>query len=291
MMKSMTGFSKAEANDQGINAVVEIKSLNGKNLEINCRMPRSLSHKELEIREILRQNLTRGSITVNVNIEFDSVAKPFVINEDAAVQCYETLNNLKKKMKLKDAVKLEHVLTFRDSFGSYEKPEDEETQMKLVFKALKTAIKNLDTMRLNEGRQITKDIVARMKNIQDRIKKVEAMSAERIPSERERLRQRVAQLFDSDEIDERRLQMEIAILADKLDVSEECVRLDSHFIFFNEAVKSKEPAGRKINFLLQEINREINTIGSKGNDASISQLVVESKEELERIREQVQNIE
>ncbi len=290
-MKSMTGFSKAEASEAGVNVVVELKSLNGKNLEINCRMPRTISHKELDVREIIRAALTRGTISCNIQIELDETVKQFTLNEEIASQCYDNLNSLRKKLKIKDAVKFEHLLIFKDTFFQQEKSDDEALQMSLVIKALKSALKNLDAMRHREGQQITKDIMNRIKKIQDNVKKIDKMSMERIPMERDRLRQRIAQLFESDEIDEHRLQMEMVLIADKLDVSEECVRLESHFKFFNEIAKSKEPAGRKINFLIQEMNREINTIGSKANDATISQMVVELKEELERIREQVQKIE
>lgn len=146
-------------------------------------------------------------------------------------------------------------------------------------------------MRKNEGKELAKDIRTRIKTIEERLDRIEERSMQRVPEERERLRARIAQLFESDEIDEQRLQLEILLLADKLDCSEEIVRLRSHIKFFLEALKSTEPVGRQLNFLLQEMHREINTIGSKANDAEISQLVVSVKEELERIREQVQNIE
>ena len=123
------------------------------------------------------------------------------------------------------------------------------------------------------------------------IERIESLSMKKIPEMRDKLRQRVAQLFESDEIDERRIQMEIVLIADKLDVSEECVRMRSHIKFFNETLKAKEPTGQKLNFLMQEMNREINTIGSKASDTEISQIVVSLKDEIERIREQVQNVE
>lgn len=291
MMKSMTGFSKTEAAENGVHVTVELKSLNGKNLEINCRLPRNLLQKELEVRDLIRQSVIRGSIFVSVNIELDPSAKSFAFNEDAALACYEALTNIKKKLKLKEAVKLDNVLLFKDSFYQQEAEDDDSTQTKLLIKALKQGLKNLDMMKFREGQQITKDLTARMKKIQDNVKKIEQISLEKIPAERERLRQRVAQLFESDEIDEHRLQLEIVLLADKLDISEECTRLNSHFLFFFDTLKSKDSEGRKINFLLQEMHREINTIGSKSNDTGISHLVVAVKEELERIREQVQNIE
>jgi uncharacterized protein (TIGR00255 family) len=291
MLKSMTGFSKSEINEQGIYVNLELKTLNGKSLEINCRLPKSLSHREFEIREVLRNNISRGTVYLNISAETDSSVKALNLNLDVAKTCYEALNNIRKELKLKDTIKLENILVFRDMLYKQEDVIDEELYMKLIMKALRQALKNLDAMRLREGQQISKDIVARMKKIQENIQKIEQISVNKIPTERERLRNRVAQLFESDEIDEHRLQLEIILLADKLDISEECTRLYSHFKFFFDATKSKVSEGRKINFLLQEIHREINTIGSKANDTEISHLVVHSKEELEKIREQVQNIE
>jgi uncharacterized protein (TIGR00255 family) len=287
----MTGFSKTEAAEEGIKITVEIKSLNGKGLELSFRMPKQILHKEMEMREFFRKNISRGTVSVNIFIETDENSKKFVINQDIAAQCLNELTTMKKNLKLKDAINLSHILTFSSEICQRETNFDEETVMKLLDKLLKTGLKNLNNMKLREGENIAKDIIKRMKTIQEFVAKIEGITQNRIPQERERIRNRIAQLFESDEIDEHRLQMEIVILSDKLDVSEECVRLDSHFKFFYEAVKIAEPTGRKINFLLQEINREINTIGSKANDALISQYVVNAKEELERIREQIQNAE
>jgi uncharacterized protein (TIGR00255 family) len=146
-------------------------------------------------------------------------------------------------------------------------------------------------MRFDEGKNIEKDILNRIKKIHAITDKIRALGLEKIPTEREKFRQKVAQLFEGDEIDEQRIYMEMILLADKLDISEECVRLESHFKLFYNSLKEKDSAGRKINFLMQEMNREINTIGSKANDSEISQLVISVKEELERVREQIQNIE
>ncbi|MCE7933810.1 MAG: DUF1732 domain-containing protein [Chlorobi bacterium CHB2] len=146
-------------------------------------------------------------------------------------------------------------------------------------------------MRRNEGSELSRDITDRVASISKMVDSVEKISREKIPQERQRLRERIAQLFENDEIDEQRLEFEIVILAEKLDVTEECVRFRSHAKFFMEAVNGPEPAGRKLGFLLQEMNREVTTIGSKSNDSEIAHLVVRAKEELEKIREQVQNIE
>ncbi len=287
----MTGFSKTEMIAEGLKITLEIKSLNGKGLEISFRMPKQIWHKEMEMRDFFRNHISRGTVSVNINIESENNENKFSINEDMAMQCFEALNSMRKQMKFKEVVNMNHVLAFKDSISQHELVYDESQVMKLLRKALQSGLKNLENMKLREGQNIAKDIINRMKKIQEIIGKIEEITHNRIPLERERLRNRIAQIFENDEIDEHRLQMEIVILADKLDVSEECVRLHSHFKFFFDAVKSPETAGRKVNFLLQEINREINTIGSKSNDAMISQYVVSAKEELERVREQVQNVE
>jgi uncharacterized protein (TIGR00255 family) len=291
MIRSMTGFSKSEVKENGISAVVEIKSLNGRYLEISCRTPRNLTHKEFEIRDLLKKNLSRGTIHFNVTVDKDSEETTLHINNDLAKEVYDELQGMKKTLKIKDAVKLEHVLHFSGSY--YQKSDDDtaEAEWRVVKKAAINAIRALNRMRGNEGNQISKDMTTRMKRLETTTDKVEQMGLDKIPAERERLRQRVAKLFESDEIDEHRLQTELVLLADKLDISEECVRLRSHIKFYHETFKSDEPIGKKINFLLQEMNREVNTIGSKCNDADISQNVVFMKEELERVREQIQNIE
>ena len=291
MIKSMTGFSKTELSAEGMKINVEMKSLNGKGLDITFRMPRQILHKEIELRDFFRTRVSRGTLTININIERDDTEQKFAINEDIAEQCYNSLSNLRKKFKFKEVINMNHLLTFSGFLTQNEVEFDEEKTIQLVKKAFQMGFKSLEAMKLKEGQNIAKDILQRMKKVQDIVSKISEITNNRIPQERERLRNRIAQIFESDEIDEHRLQMEIVMLADKLDVSEECVRLNSHFKFFFEAVKAPEPTGRKINFLLQELNREINTIGSKSNDAIIAQHVVVAKEELERIREQVQNIE
>lgn len=291
MIRSMTGFSKAEVSENGIAVTIELKSLNGRNLDISVRLPRNLNHKEIELRDILKKNISRGTLSININVQRTEVAQGFSFNNEAAKACYEALNNFRADLKLKETIKLEHVLHFANTFPQPEQSDDSENEWKVVMKALKNAVIQINKMKMNEGQQISKDMLARMKKIAGIIDKVESISTNKIPEEREKLRQRVAQLFDSDEIDEHRIQMELVLIADKLDISEECVRMRSHIKFFFETFKEQEPIGRKINFLMQEMNREVNTIGSKSNDTEIAHLVVAVKEDLERIREQVQNLE
>ena len=215
----------------------------------------------------------------------------FSIDEQTASAVFESLKSLNRKLKIKEQVKLEHLLTFSQFFNNQENNSDSELQWKIVKRTLITALKKIDQMRAKEGQQIIRDFQYRIKKVASAVEKIESLSVKRVMDEREKIRLRIAQLFESDEIDENRIQMEIVLVANRLDVSEECVRLRSHVKFFNETTKLNEPVGQKLNFLLQEMNREINTIGSKSDSAEISQIVIGVKEELERIREQVQNIE
>lgn len=288
----MTGFSKAQLTEHGISANVEIRSVNGRYLELSCKMPRNLTHKELDVREMVKQVLERGS--VNVSIKVDATGKSeSLINTERASSYYQSLEALRKKLKIAEPVTLTDLLSIPDVIAQGEEDDKAvEAQWKVVAKAVKSALTALENARKNEGKEISKDLRARMKTIETTLDQVEEIGMKRIPEERERLRARIAQLFDADEIDEQRLQMEIVLLADKLDISEECVRLRSHIKFMNDALKSTVDAnGRQMNFMLQEMNREVNTIGSKANDANIARMVVGLKDELERIREQVQNIE
>jgi uncharacterized protein (TIGR00255 family) len=287
----MTGYSKSKAHENGITSIVEIKTLNGRYLEINCKLPSILSQKEMDIRTGIKTVLSRGSVVVSIKLEYDNIKSKFSFNEAKAAELSESLISLRKALKIKELPKFEHILMFSDKFIETEEPADCEKEWKVTVRALKEALKQMDTSRLREGQAINKDFLDRIKKISKSLEQIEELAENRVPAERERLRQRVAMLFDSDEIDEQRLQMELVLMANKLDVSEECVRLRSHIKYFQETMKSKDSVGQKLNFILQEMNREVNTIGSKADDADISRLVVELKEELERIREQAQNIE
>ncbi|MFN5006683.1 MAG: YicC/YloC family endoribonuclease [Ignavibacteria bacterium] len=291
-MKSMTGFAKSENNDHGINAIVEIKSVNGRYLEPSIKLPRTLSSKEIEVRDMLRKALNRGSVFVNVQVEYaEGEAKIPSINIDKAKAIHGMLLNLQKELQSDDSVNLNQVLTFSQHFIESDKDDIAELQWTVVREALKQALKSLDAVKTQEGNELSADMLMRINTIEQSLVYVEERSKTRIPEERERLRQKLALLLDNDEIEEHRMNQEIIILADKLDVSEESVRLRSHIKYFRELLNDSEPIGRKLNFLTQELNREINTIGSKANDADIARIVVGMKEELERIREQAQNIE
>jgi uncharacterized protein (TIGR00255 family) len=293
MIQSMTGYGRGEASVDSVNATVELRSVNSRFLEVTARLPRSLSLRENEIRELVRSKILRGKIALSVNVQGDASAKPpLAINKDAARAYYKLLRELRSVVKSRETVKLEHLLNFSEIFENRDSGENDAAEWNAFTKALALAIDNLRTMREKEGRELANDLTARVNGIQEKIDVIEKLSKERIPEERTRLQERITSLLgDNAAINADRLELEIALLADKLDVTEECVRFRSHNKFFLEALEKEDGAGRKLNFLIQEMNREVNTIGSKSNDTTIAHSVVAIKEELEKIREQIQNIE
>jgi uncharacterized protein (TIGR00255 family) len=292
MVTSMTGFGRGEAAEGGLTAVVEIRSVNSRFLEVSSRLPRSLSLRESEIKEILRQQVVRGKISVVVSVERNNgEVVPLRINASTARAYYRLLSDLKKALRLRETIKLEHLLQFSDILEQEEGDSADEAEWEVVRRALESALVGFQEMRSQEGKELQADFTARIALLTQRLDEVEVLSRSQVPRERERLRERIRQLIENEKLDENRLELEIALLADRLDVTEECVRFRSHNKFFLEALKGKDAAGRRLNFLVQEMNREINTIGSKSSAQEIAHLVVGMKEELERIREQLQNIE
>ena len=292
MIESMTGFGKGEASSKGVTFIVELRSVNNRFLEISTRAPRTISQRENEIKELIKSKVARGKISLSVIKEDESDGElPIAVDKKRAKEIYTVLEQLRKTAKIKAPVSLEHLLHFSEIFETKEVQEDE-TEWKVFQQALSKAVDSLKKMREKEGAELSRDSKERIQKINKNIDTVEQLSKKRIPEERKRLNDRVLQLVeDKSIINNQRLELEIALLSEKLDVTEECVRFRSHNKFFLEALQSKESEGRKLNFLIQEMNREANTIGSKCNDVEIAHIVVSIKEELEKIREQLQNIE
>ncbi len=292
MIASMTGYGRGEAEGTGLKAAVELRSVNGRFLEVSARLPRTLSLRENDIKEAVRQKISRGKINVVVVLERgNGGAIPLRINKTAAQSYYKLLNELRKTLRLKETVRIQHLLQFSEVFEQEELADNDEHEWAVVKTALARALDALETMRRNEGKELEKDFRARIGVLEGGIDQIVELSKGQVPAERERLRERIRQLIGQETVDQGRLEMELAILADRLDVTEECVRFRSHTKFFLEALRDGEPSGRKLNFLVQEMNREINTIGSKSSAPEIAHSVVRQKEELEKIREQLQNIE
>jgi len=292
MIASMTGYGRGEAARKGITVAIELRSVNSRFLEVTTRLPRSLSLRENEVKEIVRKKISRGKVNLLATVEREKNGQlPLAINATAAREYYKLLNKLRKTVKLKETVKLEHLLRFSEVLEQPVLDGADEDEWEVMQQALNAALDDLATMRRNEGEELTKDFRARIAAIEKTLSSIEALSKEQVPAERTRLRERIQRILENETIDEGRLEMELAMLADRLDVTEECVRFSSHNKFFIQALADKEPSGRKLNFLIQEMNREANTIGSKSNSSEIAHMVVSVKEELEKIREQLQNIE
>jgi uncharacterized protein (TIGR00255 family) len=291
MIRSMTGFGKSDGIVGGLSCTIEVRCVNGRYLEQSCKLPKDWSDKEGAIRELVREHVSRGSISMFIRTDDKAADTTVRVDVDLARRTVDALRALQVELGLSGTVDIAHLMgfpaIFQGSADATEKPDVWPELSAIIGRTLDA----LNAMRLREGAELEKDFLARLHAIETALVDVERRSAERIPAERERLRERVRSLIVEDAIDEQRLQLEIVLLSEKLDVSEECVRLRSHISYFREMLESKEAVGRKLNFLMQEMNREVNTIGSKTNDADIGRIVVGMKEELERMREQVQNIE
>ncbi len=293
MISSMTGFGRGEVSKKGMTAVAEVRSVNNRFLEITSRLPRTVSLHENDVKELVRAKLNRGKVNIAVTIEYENTNEiPVKINPAAAKAYYKLLESLKNAVKIKEKVTLDHLLKFSEVLQADELDEGDEEQWELVKKAIIKALDQTVVMRKKEGSELLKDLVKRVKGFEASLDTIAKISKKRIPEEREQMRERINKLVeDQSIIDEKRLEFELTLLADKLDITEECVRFRSHNKFFLAALANEEAAGRKLNFLIQEMNREANTIGSKSNSTEIAHMVVEMKEELEKIREQLQNIE
>ncbi len=292
MVTSMTGFGRGEAVSADMTISVELRSVNNRFLDVTARLPRTLSMRENDLKEIIRKKISRGKISVTVTLDRTVNGNfPLRVNLPAARAYHRLLNQLRKAVRVKEPVKLEHLLQFSEVIEPLDATGGDEQEWEVLQQALSQGIEGLQEMRRNEGKELEADFRGRIAELGRTIDIIEGLSREQVPQERLRLRERIGRLLEGEPVDEGRLEMELALLADKLDVTEECVRFRSHNKFFLEAMGGSEPAGRKLNFLLQEMNREANTIGSKSSATEIAHLVVSVKEELEKVREQLQNIE
>lgn len=293
MIISMTGFGRGEASTEGIAVTVELKSVNSRYLDIHLRIPQAIQEKELELKELIQDQISRGKVNANVRIDEAKTGEPEITISRPLVKGYmKLLEELREAAGIKSPVTLRNLMQFNDIFVTRERDESTlEAIWQLTRKATVDALKQINEMRRQEGQQLEQDLIRRVDHIEKMLDQIEQQTKGRAEKEREKLNERIRDLMQDEKLDPERLEQEIAILVDKLDITEEIVRLRSHLKFFREAVRQEESVGRRLNFLAQEINREINTIGSKSNSSEISQYVVRAKESLEQIREQVQNIE
>ena len=293
MIVSMTGFGKAEGTFKKKKFSIEIRSVNNRFCEISMRYPKYLSSKDFELKEIVRKKISRGKITININSEEGNPdASEFNVDEIQIRDNYKLLTSIKKIIGSKEEINLGHILSFENILGSEQSAEVDKDEFKFICSLLNEAVDDLGKMKVKEGNSLNKDILERIKFIEKESERISKLSAGRAALERKRILTKVESLLkDKKIIDEKRLELEVILLSEKIDITEEIIRLKSHTKYFIEYAKSDELAGRRLNFLIQEINREINTIASKSLDADVSQKASVLKEELEKIREQLQNVE
>ncbi len=286
----MTGFGRGTATVGAALANAEVRTVNGRFLEVKTRLPRALSAHEADAEKLVRSRLDRGNVTVNLTLDRDADTG-LSVDPDAARRYADLLRSLVQHAGLDEPVRLDHLLRFSDVFTTEAAPTDHPDAWAAAAAALAAALDDLATMRTQEGAALEADLRARLAALTRMTAEAETRAPQRVDEARARLRARLDDLLGDARISPERVEQEITLLADKLDVTEECVRLRAHLTFFGEAMDGGEAPGRRLGFLVQEMGREVNTLGSKANDPPLQHLAVAMKEELEKIREQVQNVE
>ena len=284
MIKSMTGYGKSVIQLPTKKITVELKSLNSKNLDLNTRVPSSYREKELEIRKLISKSLVRGKVDFNLYIEVTGEKTTAKVNEGVVKQY---MNQLKNISSVAEVELLKMAVKMPDSMKT-EREEIDTGEFKNILEAVNEALKAINQYRSDEGMVLEHDFKIRIKNISELLIKVVVVDSERMDIVKDRLRKAVEDLKEA--VDENRFEQELIYYLEKYDITEEKVRLKNHLNYFNEALASSDSNGKKIGFICQEIGREINTIGSKSNHAPMQQLVVQMKDELEKIKEQSLNV-
>jgi uncharacterized protein (TIGR00255 family) len=289
----MTGFGKSEGVYESKHYTIEVRSVNSRFCEISFRYPKNLTPKDFDLKDIVRQKLTRGKIFVSVSLNNNGDNKlNLSVNKDVVKEYLNILKNIRKTIGSKEKIKVEHLLHFSEVLSAEQSEEISDEEYQFVCDLLKEALEDICMMKMKEGDFLKKDISERLDIIENEVEDIFETGKSKLPMVRNKVMERISQfLEDKSILDEKRLELETIILLEKLDITEECVRLKSHIKYFRDCASSNEYAGRRLNFLIQEFNREINTIASKAMDAEISQKASYLKEEIEKIREQIQNIE
>ncbi|NWF92036.1 MAG: YicC family protein [Syntrophaceae bacterium] len=292
MLKSMTGYGRAEGETSLGRVAVETRSMNHRYCDINVKVPRRFAPFESRIRDLIRSDVSRGRIDVSLKVDSGEGEKlQFEVDLPLAKQYYQALQSLKKSFKLRDPITLTLLMGAKDLITAKEEAGDIEPYWHEIMPILRRSAQEMDQMKRSEGEALARDLHHRLKKIAQRVADIKHLFPLRLQSYQNRLHERIRSLLNGVEVDAARFQQEVAFLAERSDITEEIVRVESHLAQFGLLLKGEEPVGRKMDFLIQEIHREVNTISAKANDAEISQGVVEIKSELEKIREQVQNIE
>ena len=292
MIKSMTGFGRGTFTKEGREYLVEIKTINHRYCDISIRISRAYSYLEPKIREILSKKVIRGKIDVSIWVEdYGTAGRNVLLDEGLADLYIDALNKIKQKYNISEEINLSLISKFPDILKFKKEDDDEDMIWNEMKASLDHAIDSLIQMREKEGYQLKIDILDKSANLDRLIKEIENRAPFVVIDYKTKLHNRIKDIIGDVQLDEGRLEIEIAVFADRCSIEEEITRFKSHIKQLNQIVEISEPIGRKLDFLIQELNREINTIGSKANDLEITKFVVEAKSEIEKIREQIQNIE
>jgi uncharacterized protein (TIGR00255 family) len=288
----MTGYGRAQEIVSAKDILVEIRSVNHRYFEFSARVPRAYGYLEEKLKSALNNKISRGKVEVSVSIyNTEGSDAQIEVNKSVAKGYIDALNSANEDINLENDLSLSHLLRLTDIFTVTKTVDDEETIWNLVSPIVSNAIDKFINMRETEGSKLYDDIMGRLDYIEEKVGIIEKQSPETTKKYRERLYLKLKELLEDNNIDEQRIITEAAIFSEKTAVDEETVRLRSHINQFRELLNSDEAIGRKLDFLIQEVNREVNTIGSKAQDLEITKIVVDLKSEIEKIREQIQNIE
>lgn len=292
MVKSMTGFGQGEYTGTGWSVQVEMKSVNHRYLDFFLRIPKQYNQLEEMLRAMVQEKVARGRLEITVSVEeFGDRERNVKVNRALLRGYVQALMAIQKELEIKESITLEQILMIPDLL-QLEEPEVDWANLQKCFRqAVIIALEKLEGMRLTEGKQLKQDLEQRIALVEGQIEEIAHIAPTVVEDYKSRLQERLGDLLDGTTISDERFLGEVAIFADKCSIDEELVRFNSHIQQFKKSLHSQQSIGRKLEFLLQEMNREVNTIGSKGNNVIIAGLVVDIKSELEKMREQVQNIE
>lgn len=290
MIYSMTGFGKSDLSYNNKSIKAEIRTLNSKNIDLSVKIPSTYREKEGFLRNLLSSKLQRGKVDLIVSLESNETETSFAINTPLLIKYFQEIKQVANSLNLvisneflPDLLRIPEILKQQT-----EEPDPEE--WKQIEKAVNEAIVQVESFRASEGKHLYKDILARENKIKELMQEISPLEKARVQSVRERIKRSLREISEDIKFDQNRFEQEIIFYLEKLDITEEMVRLEKHLSYFDETLCAEEPGGKKLGFIVQELGREINTIGSKANDAGIQRIVVNMKDELEKIKEQLMNV-
>ena len=292
MIKSMTGFGRGVAESENYAINVEIKSVNHRFCELYVRSPKQLSLFEDSVKRTVTSRVRRGKVDIFISFEQIGIKKPLLkVDKELALAYYNAMSDLAHDCQLPPSIEINYLSQMPGIFTLESGEDDQEEIEALLKESVESAVNGLIMMRTTEGEALANDLLSHLDLVENAIYEIEKLAATVVAEQKQKLEQRISLLLEDIEVDQNRLANEIAFFADKVDINEELTRLFSHVKQFRQTLQSNDSVGRKLDFILQEMLREINTIGSKSNNLSINNLVIDTKNELDKIKEQIQNVE